>query len=157
VDVKEERGNGGRSTRVEEKGSEFVRACEDGGVCRHGGGGARARRRVGGGGIVVAWSCRWSCCIGGEGVVVAPLWWMGGQPPPKIKFLNFFKVGFFFLQQFFLNRRSWVQTPSPILNLLETLEFLGKGEGRELKFKAQGLPITCLGLPIQQITHNLKV
>jgi hypothetical protein len=27
-------------------------------------------------------------------------WWMGGQPPPKIKFLNFGKVGFFFCNSF---------------------------------------------------------
>jgi hypothetical protein len=92
--AREERGNGGRSARVEEKWSGFVRASGNGGVHRHGGGGAQSGKRVGGGGRDGAWICRWRCCRGGEGVVVAPEWWMGGQPPPKIKFLNFGKVGF---------------------------------------------------------------
>jgi hypothetical protein len=56
-----------------------------------------------------------------EGVVVAPGWWMGGQPPPKIKILNFGQSGFF-LYKIVDGGHGFKPPPLP-LNFWATLGF----------------------------------
>jgi hypothetical protein len=61
-----------------------------------------------------------------EVVVVAPRWWAGGQPPPKIKMQNYRQMGFFGINWTW---RLQVQNPCPPLEFLgDFLDFLGRGK-----------------------------
>jgi hypothetical protein len=72
-----------------------------------------------------------------EAVVVAPRWWAGGQPPPKIKMQNYRPVGF-------LETKMGLEVTGS--KRLPLLEFLGGGfwisghkQSRGLGLKARAL------------------
>jgi hypothetical protein len=83
-------------------------------------------------------------------VVVAPRWWTGGQPPPKIKFLKLWEVGFWNK----LNRRFQVQTSCLLLEFLGVFWTFWAEQSRGLGFKGLGSSVTCPGLhiPIDNFT-----
>ena len=64
-----------------------------------------------------------------EVVVVAPRWWAGGQPPPKIKMQNYRPVGF-------LETKMGLEVTGS--KRLPLLEFLGGGFGFLGISKAEG-------------------
>jgi hypothetical protein len=83
-------------------------------------------------------------------VVVAPRWWMGGQPLPIYIYILKLWAKWVFCQQ-----NGWeVLGSNPLPSIWisgQVLNFLGKGEGGGLGFKSQGFLVTC---PCLQSSSN---